>query len=88
MYIYVMCILYEVILIFFTKGSVEITQANVVPGKGVPPPPPPPSLPRSCEASGGASNSVSKSSNDRAALLGSICNFDKTRLRRITNGHR
>lgn len=65
--------------------SVEITQANAVPGKGVPPPP---SLPPSCEASGGASNSVSNSSNDRAALLGSICNFDKTRLRRITNGHR
>lgn len=74
-----------VILIFSTKGSVEITQANAVPGKGVPPPP---SLPPPCEASGGASNSVSKSSNDRAALLGSICNFDKTRLRRITNGHR
>lgn len=83
-----MCIyMKSVILIFFTKGSVEVTQANVVPGKGVPPPPPP-SLPPSCEASGGASNSVSKSSNDRAALLGSICNFDKTRLRRITNGHR
>ncbi|XP_011872170.1 PREDICTED: PX domain-containing protein kinase-like protein isoform X1 [Vollenhovia emeryi] len=67
--------------------SVEITHANAVPGKGVPPPPPP-SLPPPREASGGASNSVSKSSNDRAALLGSICNFDKTRLRRITNGHR
>ncbi|XP_011163947.1 PX domain-containing protein kinase-like protein isoform X1 [Solenopsis invicta] len=64
--------------------SVEITQANAVPGKGVPSPP---SLPPPCEASGSASNSVSKS-NDRAALLGSICNFDKTRLRRITNGHR
>lgn len=75
-----------VILIFSTKGSVEITQTNAVPGKGVPPPPP--SLPPPCEASGSASNSVSNSSNDRAALLGSICNFDKTRLRRITNGHR
>lgn len=74
-----------VIIIFPAKGSVEITQANAVPGKGVLPPP---SLPPSCEASGGASNSVSNSSNDRAALLGSICNFDKTRLRRITNGHR
>ncbi|XP_018372209.1 PREDICTED: PX domain-containing protein kinase-like protein isoform X1 [Trachymyrmex cornetzi] len=68
--------------------SVEVTQTNAVPGKGIPPPPPPPSLPPPCEASGGASNSASKSSNDRAALLGSICNFDKTRLRRITNGHR
>lgn len=76
-----------VILIFSTKGSVEITHANAVPGKGVPPPPPP-SLPSRCETSGGASNSVSKSSNNRAALLGSICSFDKTRLRRITNGHR
>ncbi|KAL0108358.1 hypothetical protein PUN28_015118 [Cardiocondyla obscurior] len=52
--------------------SVEITQVNAVPGKGVPPPPPPPSLPPSNEASGGASNSVSKSSNDRAALLGNL----------------
>ncbi|XP_028046350.1 PX domain-containing protein kinase-like protein isoform X3 [Monomorium pharaonis] len=66
--------------------SVDITQANAVPGKGVPSPP---SLPPPCEASSSsATNSVSKSSNDRAALLGSICNFDKTRLRRITNGHR
>lgn len=66
----------------------EVTQTSAVPGKGIPSPPPPPSLPPPHEASGGASNSVSKSSNDRAALLGSICNFDKTRLRRITNGHR
>lgn len=70
--------------LFFTKGSVEIPQGDVVPGKGVPPPP---SLPPSSEASG-ASNNVLKSSNDRAALLGSICTFDKTRLRRIANGHR
>ncbi|XP_011646169.1 PX domain-containing protein kinase-like protein isoform X1 [Pogonomyrmex barbatus] len=64
--------------------SVDIPQGD--PGKNIPPPPP--SLPPPCEASGSASNSVPKSSNDRAALLGSICNFDKTRLRRITNGHR
>ncbi|KAH0950162.1 hypothetical protein HN011_003199 [Eciton burchellii] len=65
--------------------SVEIPQGDLVPGKGVPPPP---SLPPPSEASSGISSNVLKSSNDRAALLGSICSFDKTRLRRIANGHR
>ncbi|XP_032671347.1 PX domain-containing protein kinase-like protein isoform X2 [Odontomachus brunneus] len=68
------------------NGSVEIPQGDAVPGKAVPPPPTLPSS--SSEASGGASNSISKPANERAALLGSICNFDKTRLRRIANGHR
>lgn len=71
--------------IFCTKGSVEIPQRNVVPGRGVPPAP---QLPPSEEASGAVPNNVLKSSNDRAALLGSICTFDKNRLRRIANGHR
>lgn len=71
--------------IFFTQGSVDIPQGDAVPGKGVPPPP---SLPPPSEASSGVSNNVPKSSNNRAALLGSICNFDKNRLRRIANGHR
>lgn len=70
---------------FSTQGSVDIPHGDAIPGKGVPPPP---SLPPPAEASSGVSNSVSKSSNNRAALLGSICNFDKNRLRRITNGHR
>lgn len=70
---------------FCTQGSVDIPQGNAVPGKSVPPPP---SLPPPSEASSGVSNSVPKSSSNRAALLGSICNFDKNRLRRIANGHR
>ncbi|XP_070168215.1 PX domain-containing protein kinase-like protein isoform X1 [Polyergus mexicanus] len=65
--------------------SVDIPQGDAVPGKSVPPPP---SLPPPSETFSGVSNSVPKSSNNRAALLGSICNFDKNRLRRIANGHR
>lgn len=52
-------------------------QSDGVPAKStVPPPPMPPPV--------DASN-VSKLTNERAALLGSICNFNKTSLRKVAN---
>ncbi|XP_057322936.1 PX domain-containing protein kinase-like protein isoform X1 [Microplitis mediator] len=39
------------------------------------------------EASSGAVDTPSSGANDRSALLGSICNFNKSKLRKITNGN-
>lgn len=52
-------------------------QSDGVPAKcTVPPPPMPPPVDTS---------NVSKLTNERAALLGSICNFNKTSLRKVAN---
>ncbi|KAG7211368.1 hypothetical protein KM043_010658 [Ampulex compressa] len=44
-------------------------------------------LPAPISSSGAVANTP-RPTNERAALLGSICNFDKTSLRRIANGNR
>ncbi|XP_043248260.1 PX domain-containing protein kinase-like protein isoform X5 [Colletes gigas] len=60
--------------------SVDVSQGDGAPGKGtIPPPPKPPS--------NGAADNSPNVTNKRAALLGSICNFNKTSLRKVANGH-
>lgn len=44
-------------------------------------------LPPASVSSGEAESPISKAGNERAALLGSICSFDKSKLRRIVNGN-
>ncbi|XP_076248575.1 PX domain-containing protein kinase-like protein isoform X1 [Calliopsis andreniformis] len=64
-----------------TPPSVRVPQGDGANGKGaVPPPPMPPP--------NGVTDSVPKVTNERAALLGSICNFNKTSLRKVANGCR
>ncbi|KAL2735197.1 PX domain-containing protein kinase-like protein isoform X1 [Vespula squamosa] len=44
-------------------------------------------LPASVSSGGATEPPISKAGNERAALLGSICSFDKSKLRRIVNGN-
>ncbi|XP_035726201.1 PX domain-containing protein kinase-like protein isoform X1 [Vespa mandarinia] len=44
-------------------------------------------LPPASVSSGEVEAPISKPGNERAALLGSICSFDKSKLRRIVNGN-
>ncbi|KZC04958.1 PX domain-containing protein kinase-like protein [Dufourea novaeangliae] len=61
--------------------SVDVPQGDGTTGKGpIPPPPMPPS--------NGVADNVPKATNERTALLGSICNFNKTSLRKVANGQR
>ncbi|XP_015172656.1 PREDICTED: PX domain-containing protein kinase-like protein isoform X1 [Polistes dominula] len=60
-------------------GSTEMPHADV-PTKNINPLPVPVS-------SGGTEPRISKAGNERSALLGSICSFDKSKLRRIVNGN-
>ncbi|XP_015591207.1 PX domain-containing protein kinase-like protein isoform X2 [Cephus cinctus] len=68
-----------------SHGSTELQSKTAAP----PPPPPPPMLANVSTSSSttGTSKSIPKSANERTALLGSICNFDKTNLRKVTNGN-
>lgn len=55
-------------------------QGDGVPAKSTVPPPPlqmPPPV--------DVTSNLSKLTNERAALLGSICNFNKTSLRKVAN---
>lgn len=57
-------------------------QGDGVPAKSIIPPPPS-QLPLPVDVA----NSGSRLTNERAALLGSICNFNKTSLRKVANGY-
>ncbi|XP_053994693.1 PX domain-containing protein kinase-like protein isoform X1 [Hylaeus volcanicus] len=60
--------------------SVDVPRGDGAPVKStIPPPPMPPP--------NGAADNAPMVTNERAALLGSICNFNKTSLRKIANGH-
>lgn len=54
-------------------------------GDGVPAKSTIPTPPSQMPATIDVSNNVSKLTNERAALLGSICNFNKTSLRKVAN---
>ncbi|XP_054012500.1 PX domain-containing protein kinase-like protein isoform X2 [Hylaeus anthracinus] len=63
-----------------TPPSFHVPRGDGAPVKStIPPPPMPPP--------NGAADNAPKVTNERAALLGSICNFNKTSLRKIANGH-
>lgn len=55
-------------------------QGDGVPAKSIIPAPP-----SQMTATIDVSSNVSKLINERAALLGSICNFNKTSLRKVAN---
>ena len=62
-----------------TPPSVRVPHGDRAHGKStIPPPPLPPS--------NGVADNVSKVANERTALLGSICNFNKTSLRKVADG--
>ncbi|OAD59656.1 PX domain-containing protein kinase-like protein [Eufriesea mexicana] len=62
--------------------SIDVPQDDGVPAKSIIPPPPS-QLPPPVDVA----NSGSRLTNERAALLGSICNFNKTSLRNVANGY-
>ncbi|XP_012341748.1 PX domain-containing protein kinase-like protein isoform X2 [Apis florea] len=63
-----------------TPPSLHVRQGDGVPAKSTVPAPP-----SQMPATVDVTNNVSKLTNERAALLGSICNFNKTSLRKVAN---